>query len=79
MRLLFFAHLKDAAGQAEMPWHVDHPVTAPELWQALAGALPGFERFRSTTRLARNGEYADADARFVDGDEVAFIPPVSGG
>lgn len=50
-----------------------------ELWQILISARPELEAFRSTTRLARNGEYADANTRFHDTDEVALIPPVSGG
>ena len=35
--------------------------------------------FRSSVRLARNGEYARPDERFEPNDEVALIPPVSGG
>ena len=34
---------------------------------------------RANTRLARNWEYTDRETRFTDGDEVALIPPVSGG
>jgi molybdopterin converting factor small subunit len=50
-----------------------------ELWQILTSARPALMAFRSTTRLARNGEYATAGTVFGNADEVALIPPVSGG
>jgi tetratricopeptide (TPR) repeat protein len=40
---------------------------------------PGLARFRGSVRLARNSEYVGPDARFGPDDEVALIPPVSGG
>jgi molybdopterin converting factor small subunit len=48
-------------------------------WRQLLAAHPGLERFRSSVRLAKNSEYVGPDARFHDADEVALIPPVSGG
>ena len=45
----------------------------------LLPAHPGLERFRGSVRLAKNSEYVGPDARFTDADEVALIPPVSGG
>ena len=78
MRFLFFAHLKDVTDCAEMT--LACPDTDTDgLWRQLIAAHPGLERFRNSVRLARNAEYAGRDARFSDGDEVALIPPVSGG
>ncbi len=79
MRLLFFAHLKDLTGQTECSWQVDHALTTLELWGRLEAAYPGMERYRKSTRLARNGEYSSANTHFANEDEVALIPPVSGG
>jgi MoaE-MoaD fusion protein len=79
MRVLFFAHLKDVTGQAEMAWPVGEKLDVAALWQKLIAAYPDLERFRGTVRLARNCEYAGPDAVFTDADEVALIPPVSGG
>jgi molybdopterin synthase sulfur carrier subunit len=79
MRILLFAQLKDVAGQAEFELLLGEPVDAEGLWQRLLAARPGLARFRPSVRLARNGEYAAPDARFSDRDEVALIPPVSGG
>ena len=78
MRILFFAHLKDVTRCGEM----DLPAGAmdtDDLWRQLIAAHPGLERFRRSVRLAKSSDYAGPDARFTDADEVALIPPVSGG
>jgi molybdopterin converting factor subunit 1 len=79
MRILFFAQVKDAAGAAELELKISGGVNADELWSKLISAKPNLAPFRKTTRLARNGEYADLKTKFGDADEVALIPPVSGG
>lgn len=78
MRLLFFAHLKDITRCTEMSVQCDN-VDANGLWRKLIEAHPGLEPFRSSVRLAKNSEYVGPEARFNDADEVALIPPVSGG
>jgi len=78
MHLLFFAHLKDVTRCAEMNL-LCGDVDADGLWSKLTAAHPGIERFRGSVRLAKNSEYVGQDARFTDADEVALIPPVSGG
>lgn len=52
-----------------------------ELRRRIAEQLPGLKPIASTVTLAVNQEYLqpDADAPLKDGDEVAFIPPISGG
>jgi molybdopterin converting factor subunit 1 len=79
MRVLFFAQTKDAAGAPELEMKISGTVGAQELWEKLAAFQPKLAAFRQTTRLARNGEYANAATKFGDEDEVALIPPVSGG
>jgi molybdopterin converting factor subunit 1 len=79
MRILFFAQLRDAAGQSEMTLRVDGPLDAAGLWRRLVAERPGLARYRRCVRLARNREYAGSGVRFHDADEVALIPPVSGG
>ena len=79
MRVLFFAQVKDAAGAAEMDLQISGSPAAAELWRTLIAAQPKLAPFQSSTRLARNGEYANAQTIFSDADEVALIPPVSGG
>jgi len=79
MRVLFFAQLKDATGCASVELPAPAPVIAAELWSTLLAKFPALETHRKTVRLALNSEYATADTQFADGDEVALIPPVSGG
>ena len=79
MRVLFFAQLKDATGTAELELNISESVDADGLWRKLLAAHPALAPFRKTTRLARNSEYVDAQTRFTNSDEVALIPPVSGG
>jgi molybdopterin converting factor subunit 1 len=79
MRILFFAQTKDALGASEMEMHIPGQPGLETVWRALITAQPKLAVFRSSTRLARNGEYADAKTIFSDADEVALIPPVSGG
>ena len=78
MRILLFAHLKNAVGRTELdfPWD---DLDADSLWRKLTEVYPELARFRPAVRLARNSEYAKPGTRFYRSDEVALIPPVSGG
>jgi molybdopterin synthase sulfur carrier subunit len=78
MKILFFAHLKDVTGCARLELDCD-AVDADGLWHRLTQLHPRLEAFRGFVRLARNSEYVGPDAIFFNGDEVALIPPVSGG
>jgi len=78
MKVLFFAHLKDVTGCSQLELHCG-PATTDELWLRLVQLYPGLEKFRSSVRLAKNSEYVGTDATFNADDEVALIPPVSGG
>lgn len=79
MRVLFFAQTKDAAGTSELEMKLPSQSGLEEIWRALVTARPALAPFQTSTRLARNGEYANDRTIFNDTDEVALIPPVSGG
>ena len=79
MRVLFFAQLKDATGCDSVELNPVSPLSAEQLWAELLKQFPRLAAHRSSVRVARNQEYAMPDARFDDSDEVALIPPVSGG
>lgn len=77
IRVLYFAALRDAAGCAE------ESVAAGEgslraLYELLA-RRHGFALPIERVRVARNGEFARWDDAVAAGDEIAFLPPVSGG
>jgi len=77
VRLLYFASLRDAAGcEAE---DVDPGEgSLAQLYDA-ARMRHGFALPRDRLRVARNGAFARWDDTAHEGDEIAFIPPVSGG
>jgi molybdopterin converting factor subunit 1 len=79
MRILLFAQLKEAAGASEFELPVSRPLSLEEFWAAVIAAKPELAKSRAVVRVARNGEYAPVHVRFEPGDEVALIPPVSGG
>lgn len=79
MRVLFFAQLKDATGCDSIEFAPPSPLTAGQLWTLLLEEFPKLSAYRAQVRLARNWEYAAADTLYANGDEVALIPPVSGG
>ena len=79
MHILLFAQIKDAAGVAELNLKMSGETDLAGVWNQIIAARPALAPYRKTTRLARNGEYANDQTRFTDADEVALIPPVSGG
>jgi molybdopterin converting factor small subunit len=79
MRILFFAQLKDVTGCAELAWSDVGPLSGEQVWQRLEQKWPAIATHRAVTRLARNSEFVGGDTLFQPGDEIALIPPVSGG
>lgn len=78
MRVLFFAQLRELAGVAQTEIEADG-VEADAVWSAITERWPRLNEHRQSTRLARNGAYAAPGEIFRANDEVALIPPVSGG
>ncbi len=58
---------------------LDDGATVADAWASLAARFPGLEPHRPYVRVARNGVYAAWDARLMNDDVIAFLPPVSGG
>ncbi|MFL6583865.1 MAG: MoaD/ThiS family protein [Chthoniobacterales bacterium] len=79
MTTLFFAQIRDFTGCPAADIAAGQSATSDEVWSLLADRFPGIEKFRSSTRLTRNGTFASDSEMFQNTDEVALIPPVSGG
>ena len=79
MRVLFFAQLKDVTGCDAVELPPPSPANGDQLWARLLEKFPGLARHRPNIRLARNWEYAVPGETFAAADEIALIPPVSGG
>jgi molybdopterin converting factor subunit 1 len=74
-----FARLRDIAGAAELAREVAPGSTIGTIWQQLARDFPELARYERSISSALNADYARMDRPVSDGDEVAFLPPVSGG
>jgi molybdopterin converting factor subunit 1 len=79
IRILLFARLRDIVGREVLERHVEEGATLQGVWAALAGEFPELARYTSSISGAVNEEYARMSAPVREGDEVAFLPPVSGG
>ena len=79
IKVLLFGAAADRAGTREIELPVDEGVTLAEIWPLLAGRHPDLAPMLDTLAFAINGEYARGDAGVSPGDEVAVLPPVSGG
>src|SRR4029077_18945934 len=74
-----FARLREQAGAEIETLELPAGSTVVDVYEALRRAHPALEADRAAVRAALNQEFADWGAAVTDGDEVAFIPPVSGG
>ena len=79
MKILFFAHLRKIVGKPEIEIDLQNTLTMDEFWQRLISLHPALESQRSLVRLAVNSEFSTPASCFQNTDEVALIPPVSGG
>ena len=77
--MLLFARLRDAAGADAVPVELPAAATVADLRRRLAAAHPALAGLLERSAVAVNHDFADADRRLAAGDEVAIIPPVSGG
>ncbi len=79
IRVRLFAMQRETAGTKELRLEVPLGATVDDAWNAVVNVVPALAPGRASLRFAVNGDYADADWPLADGDEVACIPPVSGG
>ncbi len=79
IRVRLFAIQRELAGAREVPLDLPPGATVEDAWTAIVGRVPVLAPGRASLRFARNGDYAEPGTALDDGDEVAFIPPVSGG
>ena len=79
VRVRLFASLREAAGVAEQDLELSPGASAEDAWRALAARYPALASRRAALSAAVNRRYAPFDAALSDGDELVFVPPVSGG
>lgn len=79
VKVLFFGQLRDVVGRAEDTVELAEGASVADLLAHYRRTCPRLEDFRSSLAISLNQEYADVSAHLHHGDEVALLPPVSGG
>ncbi len=79
VRVLFFGVLKDVMGQEGEAVTLPDVAKISDLVEKYAGRVPKLRELIPSIAVSLNREYASPEARLKDGDEVALLPPVSGG
>jgi molybdopterin converting factor subunit 1 len=79
VRVLFFGVLKDIVGRASEDAELPAGASLGEALASYRARFPRMEEIAGTLLAARNREFADFSTRLDEGDEIAFLPPVSGG
>jgi molybdopterin synthase catalytic subunit len=79
LKVLFFGQLRDIAGTRED--HLDLPPgsTIESVFEHYASRFPRIRELGSSVVVARNQQFAEPSGLVSDGDEIALLPPVSGG
>jgi molybdopterin converting factor subunit 1 len=77
--VLLFARLRDVAGRSEWTCEVPAGAMVKDVWDALVDAHPAVAPFGGSVSAAVNANFAPLSSPIHDGDEIAFLPPVSGG
>ena len=79
VKVLFFGAAADRAGARQIEVPLSDQAKLAEIWPVLTNMYPDLAPMRDTLAFAVNGEYARMEDAISPGDEVAVLPPVSGG
>jgi molybdopterin synthase catalytic subunit len=79
VRVRLFGRLHDLAGATHLEREVPGGATVGDVWRQLAGEFPAMAPYSRSLSAAVNADFARMTAPVSDGDEIAFLPPVSGG
>ena len=79
VRVLFFGRLRELLSKAEEHTEIAEGATLASLFEFYAAKYPQLANFRTSLVASRNQEFAAWDTQLGAGDEIAFLPPVSGG
>jgi len=79
VKVLFFGQLKDIVGRAEESLEMEDGSVLQSLFDHYSRQFPKLEKMSGSIVMALNQQFSERSAALSPGDEVAFLPPVSGG
>jgi molybdopterin converting factor subunit 1 len=79
VKVLYFGRLKELCCAAEESVDLREGAAIEELFSQCSARNPALREYRSSVVAARNQEFAAWDTPLRAGDEIGFLPPVSGG
>jgi len=79
VKVKLFARLREIAGAGDVGLNLGEGALVRDAWQALADRHRDIAPYASSVSCAVNEDYSRMTARLKEGDEIAFLPPVSGG
>ena len=79
VKVLFFGRLRELIGVSEEIGELPEGTTLANVFERYAERFPKLAGFRGSMVVSQNQEFAAWDSRIAAGDEIAFLPPVSGG
>lgn len=79
VKILFFGQLRELVERAEDSVELPDGATMETLWERYASQIPELRSMAASIAMARNQQFVTRSEPLLDGDEVALMPPVSGG
>ena len=79
MHILYFAQARLAVGVSEDSLHSPEPLTQDKFWDLLTCRHPALLSLQTSCRLSKNCHFLQTGQMIDPDDEVAILPPVSGG
>jgi molybdopterin synthase catalytic subunit len=79
VRVLYFGQLRELAQKREEPVEIAAGATVQQLFEHIAQSFPALRDFEDVIAIGVNQTFAARDVKLHEGDEVALLPPVSGG
>ena len=79
VKVLFFGRIRELCGLSEESMQFVEGATLEDVFLVYTRRFPRLAGFRSSLVASRNQEFANWDTKLTNGDEIAFLPPVSGG
>ena len=79
VKVLYFAQFREAANQSDETLEVASDCSAGDLLRSILVKFPSLAGLKDRVAIAVNQEVVQGKTRLKDGDEVAFLSPLSGG